>query len=223
VTAAVAVAALPVVTVFVASAALVATVLVHATARAVRRRSIADGSLRSGRGDHHSQLDLLDVVERLSTDVRSGRSPRDALVDALADQPRLLPEIHLALVRRAPLADALAAHEPGTDERDVVVHALRLGAQHPHVLPDVLDRAAAVVRERRTWRHERIVQAAQARTSARVLTFLPLAFAMWGVATSASVRAAYAGSPVTVVVAAVGVGLNTVGWWWMRRVVGGAS
>ena len=113
--------------------------------------------------------------------------------------------------------------QPGADERDVVVHALRLGAQHPHVLPDVLDRAAAVVRERRTWRHERIVQAAQARTSARVLTFLPLAFAMWGVATSASVRAAYAGSPVTVVVAAVGVALNTVGWWWMRRVVGGAS
>jgi recombination protein RecT len=34
------------------------------------------------------------------------------------------------------------------------------------------------------------------------------------------VRAAYAASPVTVVVAALGVALNAVGWWWMRRVVG---
>lgn len=205
--------------VYAGTACFVAMVLNHVARRALGRPRGSDTML-SARAAARSPLDLVDVVERLSNDVRSGRSARDALADALTGEPDLLPEVHLALARRSPLGDALAAHESGKDERDVVVHALRIGAEHPHVLPDVLDRAAAVVRERRTWQHERVVQAAQARTSARVLTFLPLAFAAWGVATSASVRAAYAASPVTVVVAALGVALNAVGWWWMRRVVG---
>ncbi len=213
-----AVAVVAVVAVFAGTAATVALVLTHVTRRAGgRRRGL--GAAVPGRSVVRSPLDLVDVVERLSNDVRSGRSARDALTDALAGDHDLLPEVHRALARRAPLGEALAAHEAGTAERDVVVHALRIGVEHPHVLPDVLDRAAAVIRERRTWQLERVVQAAQARTSARVLTFLPLAFAAWGVATSASVRAAYAGSPVTVVVAALGVALNAVGWWWMRRVV----
>ena len=205
--------------VFAGTAGAIAVLLTGTALRTLDRRRVV-GATPSERTTARSSLDLVDVVERLSNDVRSGRSARDALTDALSGDPDLLPEVHLALARRAPLADALTAHESGKDERDVVVHALRIGAEHPHVLPDVLDRAAAVVRERRTWQHERVVQAAQARTSARVLTFLPLAFAAWGVATSASVRAAYADSPVTIVVAALGVALNAVGWWWMRRVVG---
>ena len=211
--------AVSVAAVFVGTAGAVAILLARFARRTLDRRRPV-GSTLAQRAGSRSQLDLVAVVERLSNDVRSGRSARDALTDALAGDPDLLPEIRRALARQAPLGEALAAHEAGSAERDVVVHALRIGAEHPHVLPDVLDRAAAVVRERRTWQHERVVQAAQARTSARVLTFLPLAFAMWGVATSASVRAAYAGSPVTVVVAALGVALNAVGWWWMRRVVG---
>lgn len=205
--------------VFAGTAGAIALLLAGTAMRTLDRRRVV-GTAPSERAAARSALDLVDVVERLSNDVRSGRSARDALADALSGEPDLLPEVQLALVRQAPLGDALAAHESGKDERDVVVHALRIGAEHPHVLPDVLDRAAAVVRERRTWQHERVVQAAQARMSARVLTFLPLAFAAWGVATSASVRAAYADSPVTVVVAALGVALNAVGWWWMRRVVG---
>ena len=205
--------------VFAGTAGAIALLMAGTAMRTLDRRRVV-GTTPSERAAVRSSLDLVDVVERLSNDIRSGRSARDALTDALAGDPDLLPEVHLALARRAPLADALTVHESGKDERDVVVHALRIGAEHPHVLPDVLDRAAAVVRERRTWQHERVVQAAQARTSARVLTFLPLAFAAWGVATSASVRAAYADSPVTIVVAALGVALNAVGWWWMRRVVG---
>lgn len=205
--------------VFVGTAGVVASVVHHLAGRMLDRRRVI-GATPGERATARSPLDLVDVVERLSNDVRSGRSARDALTDALTGNPDLLPQVHHALARHAPLGDALASHESGSDERDIVVHALRIGADHPHVLPDVLDRATAVVRERRTWQHERVVQAAQARTSARVLTVLPLAFAAWGVATSASVRAAYADSPITVLVAVFGVALNAVGWWWMRRVVG---
>jgi Flp pilus assembly protein TadB len=87
----------------------------------------------------------------------------------------------------------------------------------------VLDRAVTVIRERRAWRHERHVHSAQARTSARVLTLLPLGFALWGLLTSPSVRTAYATSPVVIAVAATGIALNVAGWWWMRHVVNGAS
>jgi Flp pilus assembly protein TadB len=208
---------LPVVVAVACSGGAIALVSAPWVRRVSIRRLGCDDSSASGRT---STLDLIDVIESLSRHLRSGRSLRDALTTVLADAATLLPEVRTALSRQAPVADALAAHTPRADERDLLVHALRLGAQHTHVIPEVLDRAAVVIRERRTWRNERVVQAAQARSSARVLTFLPLAFAVWGVATSSSVRAAYAGSIVTVSVAGIGIALNAVGWWWMRRAVG---
>ncbi|MEZ5250945.1 MAG: hypothetical protein R2713_17555 [Ilumatobacteraceae bacterium] len=84
----------------------------------------------------------------------------------------------------------------------------------------MLERTSVVVRERRAWRAERLAQAAQARASARVLTLLPLAFAGWSVLSSPSVRAAYTTSGVVVVLSLIGVILNAIGWWWMRRVIG---
>lgn len=164
-------------------------------------------------------LDLVDVIELIAREVRSGRGVRDSLTDALRSAPSLLPASLAALDRRAPLLESIAAQVPRGDERDLLSHALRVGAQHTHVLPDVLDRTAALVRERRTWRREREAQAAQARSSALVLTILPLAFAGWGTLTSASVRAAYASSAVAAAVAGFGVCLNAAGWLWMRRLV----
>jgi tight adherence protein B len=82
-----------------------------------------------------------------------------------------------------------------------------------------LERAAAVLRERRAWRAERVAQSAQARLSARILTILPLAVGLWAVLTSARVRAAYVSSPVPLVAAVAGVALDLCGLWWMRRIV----
>jgi Flp pilus assembly protein TadB len=86
----------------------------------------------------------------------------------------------------------------------------------------VLEQAGGVLRERRAWQYERHAQAAQARLSARVLTWLPMAFAAWGIATSGRVRAAYSATPLTVWCTSAGIALNIVGWWWMRRIITGA-
>jgi Flp pilus assembly protein TadB len=55
--------------------------------------------------------------------------------------------------------------------------------------------------------------------SARLLTALPLGFSAWGVLTSSSVRAAFRDTPLTAICLAVGLSLNALGWWWMRRLV----
>jgi len=68
----------------------------------------------------------------------------------------------------------------------------------------------------------RVIQSAQARLSARVLTLLPVAFAGWGIATDSRVRAAYAMSPLPGACTACGLLLDLAGWWWMRRLVRGA-
>lgn len=170
--------------------------------------------------DGAASLDIVDMAEQIARETRAGAGAHRSITDALARAPALAPAVSTALSRHASLQDALAAHRPHGDERDLVVHALRIGVVHTHVLPSVLDRAVVIVRERRAWRLERQAQSASARTSARVLTVLPLAFAVWGAASSPSVREAYATSSVTVTVAGLGAALNLVGWWWMHRVVG---
>jgi tight adherence protein B len=164
---------------------------------------------------------LVDLVERTSRDVRSGVSLRTALVEASAHSPHVLPGLHDRLSRGVPLQHAL--DEIGATESSdarFVVHGLRLAADTGGALADTLDRVVAVVRERQAWRAERFAQAAQARLSARMLTVLPMAVALWGLASGPRVRQAYA-LPATAVLTCIGVALNLVGWWWMRRLVRG--
>jgi tight adherence protein B len=184
-------------------------------------RSAASGNAPRAGGDEVA--DVVDIAERIARDVRSGVSLRDAVARAAVTAPEPLGEVAAALARDVPLREALAAHHPTRDERDLLVHALVLGTAHPEVVSSVLDRTSAVVRERRAWRLERHAHAAQARASARVLTLLPLGFAGWGVLTSASVRQAFTSSAAVAAVTAVGLGLNLLGWLWMRRVVGGRT
>lgn len=165
--------------------------------------------------------DLVDVLDRLGRDLRSGVGVTAAVTAALRDAPSLLPDVSHALAHQVTLASALDRQQPIGDEAALVLHALRLGAAHPPTMALVLARTADAVRERRAWRYERRVQAAQARASARVLTALPLVFAAWGVTTSDDVRHTLATSTVTVAVLAVGLALNGLGWLWMRRLVVG--
>jgi tight adherence protein B len=78
--------------------------------------------------------------------------------------------------------------------------------------------AAALLRERHSFRAEARAQSAQARTSARVLTAVPLAFALLGAVTSSSFRAVVT-SPSGAAAWLAGTLLNLLGWQWMRVVV----
>jgi hypothetical protein len=156
-------------------------------------------------------LAFLDVAAR---EVRTGSS-----VGVAVDQ---------ALLRAGADADQLRAAmapSPGDTRADVALaaHAVRRASLVGHQPAAVFDRAAATIRERAACHDEQRAHTAQARLSARVLTVVPVAFAVFTVATNPSVRRVYVGSSIGVVVVMAGAALNLVGWWWMRRIVDRAA
>jgi Flp pilus assembly protein TadB len=55
--------------------------------------------------------------------------------------------------------------------------------------------------------------------SARVLSVLPVAFALWCVSTDGRVAHFLLSSSAGWVCLAAGAALNLSGWWWMRRLI----
>jgi tight adherence protein B len=112
----------------------------------------------------------------------------------------------------------------GGDDPDLAVvaqsvtAALELGGP----VAATLHHGAALLREREAQRAEAKAYSAQARLSAKVLTAVPLLFTAWSAATSATFRQAIS-SPIGLVAASAGLATNTLGWWWMHRVVDTAT
>jgi tight adherence protein B len=151
--------------------------------------------------------------------VRAGSSLSAALLDEAAACVPLRP----ALARLADgklLVEALDAIDATDADLALTVQALSASAQLGGPIAATLDAAAAVLRERAAARAERRAHSAQARISARVLTAVPLAFAMWNSLTSRTTRLLYASNQAVAVCAAGGLLLNAAGWWWMRKIVG---
>ena len=82
-----------------------------------------------------------------------------------------------------------------------------------------LDRFAVTMRQRASDDLERVAQSAQAKMSAKVLTSVPLAVLALLLVTDADVRGVIASAAGGSVVA-LGLGLNTLGALWMRRIAG---
>ncbi|TPW12368.1 MAG: tight adherence protein B [Acidimicrobiaceae bacterium] len=170
-----------------------------------REPSRANELLRSP----HPTDDVVELLDDISRDIRSGLSLTAAVTAALAARPTVLPATASALGPVSGSDEALAAH------------AIRLAHRSGERADAVAEQAAGILRERRAWQHERHAQAAQARLSARVLTWLPIVFAAWGLATSSRVRLAYGSTPVTLWCTGAGIALNICGSWWMHRIIGG--
>ena len=164
-----------------------------------------------------SQPDWAAFLDMIAGDVRAGSSLRFALDGALT--------------HHAPLGQAIRpglaldmVHEARTSDPDeaivvrAVASALRLGGP----VAGGLHAAAALLRDRAATRAEATAHSAQARLSAQVLTAVPLLFCTWSAMSSQSFRATLLTGPGTVA-AAAGVVCNLLGWWWMRRVIAGAS
>lgn len=149
------------------------------------------------------------------------------------------------VARRVRGGDALRValeHQPDDDTVGPTIEAIRRRLAHPGraapLPPDAalvaavvsacleqggaaaepIDRAAGVLRARAAERDERRVQSAQARLSAVVLTWLPVAVLVVLVVTSGAVRSVVS-TPLGLTVVVIGSMLNIAGWWWMRRIV----
>jgi len=130
-----------------------------------------------------------------------------------------LASVSVAVRGGSPLADSVSRLLARDSDGAVVAHVIGLCATHGGDISQSLDRAAATLRDRSAAMAERRVQAAQARLSAAVLTVLPLAFALWTLATSANVRR-FELTPTGAACAAAGLLLNLTGWRLMRRIIG---
>jgi tight adherence protein B len=161
--------------------------------------------------------------------MRSGHSLRAALL-ATTRSPdsslgRTTQRLALLLDRGAEpagalrrLGEELPPDDPIGSTLLVVAVAARLGG--PLAVP--LDRVAASLRVRAADEAERIAHSAQARLSAHVLTALPAGFLTLMSAVDADVRATITTVPGAPIVG-VGVALDLLGGWWMRRIVRGSG
>lgn len=104
----------------------------------------------------------------------------------------------------------------------LVATVLRTLAVHGGPAAEPVDRAASVLRQRAAAEADRLTHSAQARMSARVMTLLPLLMLAIVSVTSNSVRAALT-TPIGVLTVSSGIVFNLIGWWWMSRIITGAS
>jgi tight adherence protein B len=187
--------------------------------RPLERFAAAIGRRRRSRVDPANAAALAALLDQAARHCASGESLSNAFASAVDAGPLAATfERTLAAMRAgSTLSTALGAQPVRGPDVALVVHVLRLCALEGGNVSESLDRAAATLRERDAVAQERAAHSAQARLSARVLTVLPVAFAAWTLATTASVRRFY-GTPVGLACLAAGLTLNVVGWRWMQRV-----
>lgn len=161
--------------------------------------------------------DWATLLDAIAAGVRSGNSLRESYAGAC----RRMPPHGRAFGPGTELhhIPSLVASDP---DETVALQTLSVASSLGGHTAAVLQSGAALLRERASVRAEAAAHAAQARLSARVLTAVPLLFATWGAVASPSFRQALLG-PLGAAAALVGLGLNAVGWWWMRHIVRGAA
>ncbi len=164
--------------------------------------------------------DLADVLDGIERDTRQGHSLHGALRRLVQRHPRIdgsLPEC-TRVARDGASIDAWCTDLLGrTSDPDVrtaataLLLAARTGAPHRS-----LSVAARVMRERRTLRDEARMATVQARASMQALTWLPGVVLVILLVVDDGARAAVA-RPLGIAACLAGVGLNVLGWRWMRR------
>ena len=203
--------------------------IVHVLAPMQKNQAAVSSSSRTVRKLHSkkqpfsvalSTADFLDAIER---SIHTGHSLRAAVNDALPLLPAHM-QVHfqnLALHCRigAPLEEVLIAPAAGDTPADVIfgIQAIVAASAGGVGMRYALERASWVLRERHSVSEERRLQSAQALFSARILSWLPLAFGSMMVATNANVRNVLFTTPVGFLCCAVGAALNFVGRWWMKK------
>jgi len=155
---------------------------------------------------------------------RSGRRRRgDALADDLAVQ-RSLEALARSVRAGRTLNQALdeLAHRPAVPPgQRLLLDTLRLAATAGTGPAPVIERGAVVAADRVAARQERRAQAAQARLSATVLTWVPVGVAVLAVTTDVEVRRVALTTPLGWACLAVGGGLSAMGRRWIRRITEG--
>lgn len=163
--------------------------------------------------------DIATWCDSLAREVRSGASLANALRSVAPPDGSALVAIPHDLARGRSLAEALAV-PASTAHEAAALMVLAQCALHGGPASQPLDQVATTLRRRAADAAERAVHSSQARLSALVMTVLPGAVLLLLVTTSPSVRSV-SSTPAGLLALTAGLGLNGLGWWWMRRVIQG--
>ena len=184
-----------------------------------RSRTPSARATRTPRRSRSQSPDYASLLDGIARRVRSGSSLTSATIDEIDESSPL----HVVLDRLDSgdsLAQALAGVVADHGDLALTVQALSAAAHLGGPIAATLDEAATVLRERAAALDERRAQGSQARLSARVLTIVPLGFAVWNAAVSQRARDVYISTAAGGVCATCGLALNLVGWRWMKRIIG---
>lgn len=159
--------------------------------------------------------DIAAALEAISRSLRTGSSLRAAL------RASLLPP-GAALAQGHPLAvvlDSWAKQATAPSER-LAATALALAAATGGPQSQAVDAAARAVRERIGAAAEVAAYSAQARLSGLVIASLPVVFLAWTLLADHRTASVLLQTPLGWVCITTGVGLDLVGWLWIRAAVG---
>jgi tight adherence protein B len=198
-----------------------------AVAAAALAGGLLAGRRRALARRHRRQAQLPQALDRLAASLRSGSSLPMALDEAGAalEAPigRELAALGRDAARGRAVTDALdgwSRHHGDAGTR-LAATALVLATIVGTAPARAVDGVAATVRERLDLAAERRVLAAQARTSALVLSVAPVAFAVVLVIGDTAAARFLLGSPLGWVCLAAGTGLDVGGAWWMAQLTRG--
>ena len=202
-----------------ATAGVLTVLLAVPIARRVRPSSRGRSAHRGGRRAGQAVPDYAALLDAIARQVRSGSSLTSAALDEIGPGTPLSAIVDRLTDGRS-LVDALAAVTSPDPDSALTVQALLATAHLGGPVAATLDEAATVLRERAAARAERRAHGSQARLSARVLTVVPVVFALWSALASQRTRDVYLSTAAGGVSAAFGLALNVAGWQWMKRIIG---
>ena len=185
--------------------------------------------VRSRRGGAGARIEqaLPGALEAVARSLRSGASLRQAVEEAGASSGRggggvLAAELARAAAEAAQGASLVTALEEVAVRRPLPgvrlgVAALCLGAETGGAQARAVDGVAATVRERLAVASELRALSSQARMSALVIGLAPIGFGGFAAATDPRTAQFMFHTPAGLVLLAVGLTLDGLGWLWMQR------
>ena len=180
---------------------------------------------RRGRADARLERALPGALEAVARSLRSGASLRQAVEEAgtaAAGEKALAAEFSRAAAEAARGASLVTALEGMAERRPLPgvrlgVAALCLGAETGGAHARAVDGVAATVRERLAVAAELRALSSQARISALVIGLAPVGFGAFAAATDPRSSQFLLHTPPGLVLLAVGLVLDGLGWLWMQR------
>lgn len=179
-----------------------------------------------GRGDRRADARLPDLLEHAGRNLRSGLD----LVSALESSAAAVGGVHGAAVaaatgRVASGARLAAALQPWVEAHArppvrLAVGALEVASHTGGAPARALDGVAATLRARAVVADEARSLASQARASAAVLVALPVVVAAMGAAADPELAHTLLATPLGLGCLVTAAVLDTIGGWWMQRIVG---